>query len=339
MGYALAFVVAFVTAVLLTPLCRWVALRCNILDHPISSVKTHVVPVPYLGGLAIAGAFFLTMFLVRFTTDFPTGTLHAFRGILVGGVLVLLVGLTDDLKYRGIHYTAKFTGELLAVAAVMAYDIRIAFVSPEWLSAALTVLWVVGMTNAVNLIDVMDGLAAGIGAVAALSFFVIGIFNDGPVLINYVSLALAGGCLGFLPYNLSVRRRIFMGDTGALFIGLTLAIIALGSRYTAQNPYGVIAPLLVLAVPIYDTVLISVLRMRRGHSPFLGSRDHFSLRMQAAGMHKRVVLVIACIVGGAFGAAGLAVTVLGPAMTVVLVLALAIVLGMATARLVRIPVE
>jgi len=339
MGYTLAFIVAAAASALLTPVCRWVALRCGVLDHPVSSIKSHTAPVPYLGGIAVAGAFFLTIVLVRLTTDFPTGTLHAFRGVLFGGVLVLLVGLTDDLKYRGIHFTAKFAGEIVAVAAVMAYDIRIIFVSPEWLAVVLTMVWVVGMTNALNLIDVMDGLAAGVGAVAALSFFVIGIFNDGPVLINYAALALAGGCIGFLPYNLSSRRRIFMGDTGALFIGLMLAVIALGSRYSTQNRFAVVAPLLVLFIPLYDTVLVSVLRMLKGRSPFLGSRDHFSLRLQAAGMHKRMVLVLSCAAGVLFGVAGFTVTQAEPAVAGAVVVLLATLVWLATARIVRIPVE
>ncbi|MFN3550538.1 MAG: MraY family glycosyltransferase [Endomicrobiia bacterium] len=297
MDYKLTFLLTFLLSFLLTPFFRFLAIKFSILDHPVSDIKTHKTPVPYLGGLAIAGSFYITLFLIRLTTNFPTGTLRSLRGIILGSIIILIIGLIDDFKYKGIHFTTKFLGETIAALVAIVYGIKIEFVLPEWFSVLLTLIWIVGMTNAINLIDVMDGLAAGVSFVCCAGFFIITNFVEEEIYVSYAVLSLAASILGFLPFNLSKKYKIFMGDTGALFIGFVLSNIALGGRYSINNPLGVISPLILLLIPIYETFFISILRLGRGDSPFLGSKDHFSLRLESVGLKRSKILLLTYLVG------------------------------------------
>lgn len=295
MGYTLTFLLSFTMSFILTPIFRFIAKKFSILDYPHSYIKTHTIPTPYFGGLAIALSFYTILFLVRITTNFPTGTLRSLRGIVLGSLIILILGFIDDVKYKGIHYTTKFLGEFLAAIILIIYGIKINFISPTWISVIITVIWVVGMTNAINLIDVIDGLSAGVSLFACLGLFFITYFIEGERYIGYATLALAGGCLGFLPYNLSSKYKIFMGDTGALFIGFIISAVALGAKYSCNNSVGVISPIIILLIPIYETFLISFLRLNRGQSPFIGSKDHFALRLISAGISRRHVLLLTYI--------------------------------------------
>lgn len=296
MNYEITFILSFILSLILTPLLRLFAIKFSILDRPFSDIKTHKKPVPYLGGLSIIFSFYITLILVRLTTNFPTGTLRSIRGIFWGSIIIFILGLIDDIKYKGIHFTTKFLGEFIAAFLLLIYDIKINFIHPEWFSIILTVFWIVGITNAINLIDVMDGLSSGIVTIISFGFFAISRFISGDIYIGYTCLGLAGACLGFLPYNLSERYKIFMGDTGSLFLGFILAAISLGSKYSQNNSLGVLVPLIILLVPIYETFFISFMRLKKGQSPFLGSKDHFSLRLVAIGLSKYKVLFFSYLV-------------------------------------------
>lgn len=271
---------------LLTPLARAWAIRRRWYDPPSSSVKTHKVSTPVLGGAALWASFTLTLVAMRFMTGFPTGTLHRLRALLAGGAVVFLVGLLDDRRRPGgLDWKTKMAAQAAAAAMLMGFGIRIRFLHPEYLAYGLTALWVITVCNALNLVDIMDGLAASQAAVAALALLLIALPSE-EVYVNLGAAALLGSCLGFLPWNLSSKRKIFMGDSGALFIGFILAALALGTDYSQVNPLGVYAPLFILLVPIFDTLFVAVMRLRKGHSPFLGSRDHFPLRLEAMGYHR-----------------------------------------------------
>ncbi|MDI6641224.1 MAG: MraY family glycosyltransferase [Elusimicrobiota bacterium] len=291
--YLTTFLFSFVIALILTLVFRYVAMKLSIYDYPISNVKTHKTPVPYLGGCAISIAFWLALMIVRFSTDFPTGTLRALRGIFLGSFIIFLLGLIDDVKHKGINFKMKFFVQLIAGILLILYGIRIKFIQPDWFAIVVTVVWIVGITNALNIIDIMDGLSSGIAFIAACGFFIIGIPQEEEIYVNFVAVALAGACLGFLPYNLSKKYKIFMGDVGSLFIGFVLAAIALGTKYTEVNNLGLFAPIMLLAIPIYDTLLVSYFRWKKGMSPFLGSKDHFPLRLESAGWSRgRILLLI-----------------------------------------------
>lgn len=290
---AASFACAATASFFMTPLVRMLSLRLGVLDAPSSAVKTHKEPTPVFGGVAIYLGFMATMGMLRLTTSFPTGTLYNLRALVLGGTLVFLLGLVDDLKRpHGLDYKPKFVVQILAALALIVFGLRIRFISPAYVAYAVTVVWVVGVTNAFNIVDIMDGLSASQAAVAALGFLMISLPSE-ELYVNFASAALAGAALGFLPWNLSRRHKIFMGDCGSLLIGFTLAGISLGTRYSEVNDAGVFAPLLILFVPAFDTLFVSLLRLNQGKSPFLGSKDHFALRLERMGFSRARVVAMA----------------------------------------------
>lgn len=293
--YLIAFMIPLGLSLLLTPLLRKLAVKYGQLDKP-TDIKTHKVPTPLFGGAAIFIAFSASLLAIRFCTSFPTGTLRDLRIILFGGAGMFLLGLVDDMmKPRGLGVRVKFVVQF-AIAIIVVYcGLRIRFLQPQYVSAGLSIIWIVGVSNAFNLIDIMDGLSAGQAALAAFGFLLIA-FPSESIYVNFASASLAGAAIGFLPYNFSKKYKIFMGDSGSLFCGFVLALIAMGTKYSNVNPLGVYAPLFILAVPIYDTLFVSVLRLRRGHSPFMGSKDHFALRLEKLGFSRRRVVWLASLV-------------------------------------------
>jgi UDP-GlcNAc:undecaprenyl-phosphate/decaprenyl-phosphate GlcNAc-1-phosphate transferase len=302
--YAACFGVAASISFLLTPLVRLLSLRMGLLDAPTSAVKTHTTPTPIFGGVAIYAGFAGAIVLLRFTTNFPNGTLYNLRALLLGGTLVFLLGLADDLRRpEGIGYRPKFVIQFLATALLVMYGLRIHFIHPTWLAVAVTLVWVVGVTNSMNIIDIMDGLAASQAAVAATGFLLVSLPSQ-QSYVRYAAAAVAGAAVGFLPWNLSKRHKVFMGDCGSLTLGFLLAGLSLGAHYSSVNNVGVFAPLLILFVPVFDTFFVSILRLNEGKSPFLGSKDHFALRLEKLGYtrHQVVLIAVVCAVVLSFSA-------------------------------------
>jgi UDP-GlcNAc:undecaprenyl-phosphate GlcNAc-1-phosphate transferase len=336
--YISCFFTALVVSAGLTPLMRKLAVRFHILDHPVSDVKTHKRPIPYLGGAAIAGGLVVALVIARFRTNFPTGTLHALRGILFGSIVVFLLGLADDIERHGLGYKKKFLVQFVAALCLILFDIRIKFISPAWLGNLLTIVWIVGIINALNIIDIMDGLASGIAVIASLGFLFISLPSE-EVFVNFTSAALAGALLGFLPYNLSKKYKIFMGDTGSLLAGFVLAALSLGTSYTRVNNLGVFSPMLILGLPIYDTFLVIYLRYTKGLSPFRGSRDHFALRLESFGFFREEILVMCYAASLLLTFVAYEVTVVSRQYAFILFAATALLaLGLGT-WLARIPIE
>lgn len=294
--YLLTFLLSLIISLIFTPLFRRIALKFDILDHPTNQVKTHNLPTPYLGGIPIWLGWAISLFIIRFFTHFPTGTLRNLRGILVGSIIILILGLIDDSKPSGIGFKRKFLVQFIAAIAVFMFDIRLHFVSPYLLALGLSLLWIVGITNAFNIIDIMDGLSSGIAFIASLAFLFIALPTE-QIYVNFCAAALAGACLGFIPFNLSKRRKIFMGDTGSLVIGFILASLSMGTSYTEVNEIGLFAPIFILAIPLYDTGLVMYIRWLKGKSPFMGSKDHFALRLEEIGYNRKKILFITYIAG------------------------------------------
>ncbi|MDR2427093.1 MAG: undecaprenyl/decaprenyl-phosphate alpha-N-acetylglucosaminyl 1-phosphate transferase [Endomicrobium sp.] len=297
--YLISFCTAFLISLLVMPLCRFLAIKFNIMDSPISAVKTHTISIPYMGGVAIFLGCILSLLIIRAVTSFPDGTLRSLRGIIYGSVMVMLLGFVDDAKFKGLGFKSKLIVQFLAAAIVVfGFDIRINFFPSYLLSCIISIFWIVGITNAFNIIDIMDGLSSGIAIIAAFAFLFISLPTE-MIYVNFCAAALAGSVLGFIPYNFSKSKKIFMGDTGSLFIGFVLASLAMGTSYTAMNEVGLFAPLLILAVPIYETGLVSLFRMHKGKSPFLGSKDHYALRLEKMGLSRKQILIMtyaACII-------------------------------------------
>ena len=292
--YVVAGLTAFLLTFLSTAVVRSLAIRWGVMDHPHTDIKTHKTPVPYLGGLAIYGGFAGALAVARFVTHFPSGTLRSLWGLLLGAGFLAAVGLVDDLKKPlGLSFQAKFFFQFIAAAILILFDIRIRFVQPDWLGMALTLVWVTGISNAINLIDIMDGLASSQTLVAALGFLLIAIPTE-QIYVNVAASAIVGATLAFIPHNMSAQRKIFMGDMGSLMLGFLLAGLSLGTNYTRVSEVGVFAPILILGLPVYDTFFVSFLRIKQGKSPFLGSKDHLALKLRAVGFStEKVVLIFA----------------------------------------------
>lgn len=336
--YLLAFLVPLGLSLTLTPLLRLLALRLGWVDSPSTDIKTHKHPTPLLGGGAIFLAFAGGLVFMRLYTSFPTGTLRDLRIMLAGGFLMFLTGLVDDLnKPHGLGFRTKFAIQFAVAFTAVFYGVRINFISPDYLSFILSLLWIVGVSNAFNIIDIMDGLSASQAALAAMGFLLIA-FPSESIYVNIASAALAGAAVGFLPYNFSKGFKIFMGDSGSLFCGFTLALVAMGTRYSEVNPLGVYAPLFILAVPIYDTFFVSVMRLRRGHSPFIGSRDHFALRLERIGFSRRGVVLLAALAALLFSILAFLVTQVPIALGVAIYLALAAILLLISSTIAKIKI-
>lgn len=260
-------------ALYLTPIIRRAALSLGVLDHPDGKLKAQSKPVPYLGGIAVYLAFLITLSVVF---DFRPELL----GLLLGTTLMAMLGLFDDLHV--IAPRLKLAGQLLAAWVLIRSGVSIQLESlPEWLPIPLTILWLVGITNAVNILDVSDGLAVGVSAIAALGLFIIAVLG-GDLLIATTTLALVGSLMGFLRYN-QPPARIYLGDAGSMFVGFMLAALAMIGSYTQRSNVAALAPLAILIVPVLDTTLVVFARLSRGVSPFAGSNDHLAIRLKHRG--------------------------------------------------------
>jgi UDP-GlcNAc:undecaprenyl-phosphate/decaprenyl-phosphate GlcNAc-1-phosphate transferase len=268
--HLITFVLSLFLSLYLTPVFREAALKFGIVDRPSGPLKKHAEPVPYLGGLAVYLSFLLTTaFIYQYSREV--------LGILLAGAIIVILGLVDDLGV--LSPSVKLFGQLVAATVLVKASIYIKLsILPAWVAVALTILWVMAITNAFNLIDIMDGLASGVGAIAALVLVIIN-YRSGKELIVPLSVALAGSLIGFLRHNFK-PAKIYLGDTGSLFIGLMLAALSMNGAYTRVSLVGVLAPILILGVPVFDMLLVIYIRFRRGIPVMQGSSDHFALRLR-----------------------------------------------------------
>jgi UDP-GlcNAc:undecaprenyl-phosphate GlcNAc-1-phosphate transferase len=290
--YPVAFVLASVVAWWFTPRVRSAAIRFGIVDKPDGKLKQHEEPVAYLGGIAIYLSFLVAC---AFVLDFERDVL----GLLLSGSIVVLVGLIDDLG--SLTPWTKLAGQAVAVGVLIKSGIyiQLGFV-PFWLAIAVSILWLLATTNAFNLIDIMDGLSAGTAAVAALALLVVAHLN-GRVGAATMLAALAGACAGFLRWNFQ-PARIYMGDTGSLFLGLMVGAFAMDLAYTDTNPVAALAPALILGVPLFDMLFVMYVRWRRGMPVMLGSPDHVALRLRKWRLSTRQTVVVSYLSTAGLGA-------------------------------------
>jgi UDP-GlcNAc:undecaprenyl-phosphate GlcNAc-1-phosphate transferase len=272
-----ALLLAFAISVVATPAVMRLARRYGLVARP-KADRWHSKPTALLGGVALYLA--------------VTGSVLAFGdldreliGVLIGGTLIFALGLIDDIFQ--IKPSTKFLGEILATCVVLYAGIGFDLIRNPFLNLFLTILWVVGITNAFNLLDNMDGLSAGVAGISCLTTFVFSLIQGLPE-ISVLSLAVLGACLGFLIFNFN-PARVFMGDCGSLFLGFTLACTTiLGSWEQASNLFAILAiPSLALGVPIFDTLLVTVSRLVSGRGVAVGGRDHTSHRLVGLGMSER----------------------------------------------------
>lgn len=281
---------ALIIPLLLTPLVRKLALAAGAVDMP-GPRKVHQQPVPCWGGLGI-----YLGFAVALVTVLP---LHQeVIGLLAGGLVILVVGMIDD--WKGLSPYAKLVGQILAAVVAVSFGVRVHFVSNPffggimplgYLTIPVTIAWLVGITNALNLMDGLDGLAAGIAAISAGTVAVVS-FSQGMLPAGACSLFLGASALGFLPHNW-YPARIFMKDAGSMFLGFTLASVAAISLTKSATAFSLILPILILGIPISDMLLAVIRRLRRGQHIFTADREHIHHRLLDLGLtHSQTVLVI-----------------------------------------------
>ena len=281
--YAAAFVGSLALALVFTPLALRIALRRQVLDHP-GDHKSHESPIPYLGGVAICAAFSVAALVGAALLDNRYNNVGDELMVAFAlGLGLCVMGLIDDL--RGVGLLIRIGVEIAAAVLLYTQGVGVELSNSGAVNIALTIVWVVGITNAFNLLDNMDGLSAGVAAIAAGAFFTIAA-AEGQELVALLALALAGCALGFLRHNFH-PARIYMGDAGSLFLGFMLAFLGMKLRFTAPTDVTLLVPILVLTVPILDTTLVTACRMASGRSPFAGGRDHASHRLLHVGLSVR----------------------------------------------------
>lgn len=287
----LAAVLAFLLARTGTPLAIAAARATGFLDRPGGALKNHAEATPYLGGLAV--------FVPALTAAALVFELDArFLGVLLGGTLAALLGLMDD--FGAMRYWVKLAGQGLIVVVLLRADVRIQVdFLPPWVNVALTAGWMLALMNAVNFLDIMDGLAATASLLAAAFLSAIALLT-GQHAVACLSIVLFGSLAGYAPYSWP-KARIFLGDAGSLFLGATLGSLALALDYTGRSAWALAAPFLVLAVPCFEIAFTVIVRVARGRKPWIGSPDHVALRLRRLGLSVPQVLVVvasAQVVGG-----------------------------------------
>jgi UDP-GlcNAc:undecaprenyl-phosphate GlcNAc-1-phosphate transferase len=294
------FLIALAVTGFSTPWMRRFSVWIGFVDAP-GSRKLHVAPMPLMGGVAIFAGAMLALLLLA--PDLPASIqAPQVSGLLLAGTLVAALGLLDDRV--ALPPWAKLAGQLLATTVLVAFDIRVKLPLPEALNYMITFLWVLGITNAFNFLDNMDGLTAGASAVSS-SFLLLSAAQNNQYLVAGLAAALLGACLGFLRYNFN-PATIFMGDSGALFLGFLLAVLGIQLRFPANSPTITwMVPIFLMGLPIFDTTLVVFSRLRRGARPWQAGKDHLSHRLVNMGCTQREAVLILYLVSGALGMVGL----------------------------------
>lgn len=286
--HLILFVSAGLVSLLLNPLFRRVALAKNILDTPNSERKIQRTAIPYLGGFSIIISVFVIVTIALITHSADSQMIIRAASVLIPALLLGLVGYIDDLKHLGAgpRFLAQFlAGVFTAVILVGSQTVGTSF-NNKAVDAFLTILWVVGIANAINFLDNMDGAASGVAAISAFGFFLVAT-QSGQYLVAALGLVLSGACLGYLKLNWH-PAKIYMGDSGALFIGVLLAALAVRlDPKDVEQPISFFIPVLLLAIPVLDTSLVVIDRIRRRVNPFEGGLDHISHRLRRHGLSVR----------------------------------------------------
>jgi len=324
--YLAAFGAALAAALVGTPIALKAAVRFGILDSP-EERKIHSDPVPYLGGMAIILAFSAAVVVGGFMEGFGSAYGEV-AAIVAGGLLLAGIGLWDDLRF--IHARVKLVAEIVVASAAYFTGVRISLFHVPALDLVLTIVWLVGVTNAFNLLDNMDGLSAGISAIASICFFFLAALS-GQFLVAALAAALAGCALGFLWYN-RPPARIFMGDAGSLFLGFMLGVLGVKLRFANIERVTFFVPVATLGVPLLDTCLVIVSRLRRGVSPFRPGRDHISHRLVRIGIPPRAAVGLLYAAGIGFGWTGIIIAYSRP-LTAYMLMAGLMALGLFLAGL------
>lgn len=311
--YFLIFLFSFFLSYVFTMVVKKIAIKFGWFVYP-GTRRVHTTPIPLLGGISIflsigfTVAISLIIFFLfeKYLTNFPVSsesvktTLFNLTFIITGGLIILIVGLLDDLKK--ISFEFKFIMELIVVLTVVISGTRLDIIKPSFLSYLITIIWILGITNSFNLLDNMDGITAGLSSISGLLFFILSI-TQGQFLTAMLILVFVGACLGFLKFNFS-PASIFMGDCGSLFIGYFLGTLAVTSSYYNPNCktfFPIFAPLLVLSIPLLDTSLVTLTRIKNKKPIYIGDANHITHRLNRLGLSHRQVAIFIYLVSFSIG--------------------------------------
>lgn len=327
---AAALFVAAVVALISTPVVRSLAFRIGAVDVPKDGRRMHDHPIPRMGGLAIFFGFLLSVLV------FLPLSLQL-RSMLLGAVVIVILGIFDDIY----ALSAKLKFVVQIIAALMAVlggnqitvlsNINVFSSEPYWelgwLSYPISVLWIVAITNAVNLIDGLDGLACGVSTISSMTLLVIALIVSEPD-VAMLTAALAGACIGFLPYNLN-PAKIFMGDTGSTFLGFVLATVSIQGLFKFYTIISFAVPFLMLALPIFDTCFAILRRVSKGQSPMAPDRGHIHHRLIDMGFSQKQAVAVLYVISAILGLSAVVLTTNGTVRAMLFLVALCVAGGMA----------
>lgn len=327
-----ALLIALVISFIATPLVKLFAQRVGAIDVPNEERRVHDHPIPRMGGLAIFIAFILSVVIF-------TDVNQQIQGILLGAVIVVIIGVIDDIV--PLPALLKFVVQILAALVAVWHGVVIEVISnPNVFSAVeylplgvmaipITVFWIVAITNSVNLIDGLDGLACGVSVIASITMFVIAIVLA-DLNAAIILAALTGACLGFLPYNMN-PAKIFMGDTGALLLGFVLATVSVISVFKFYAIISFAVPFLVLGLPLFDTAFAFFRRILSGRNPMSPDRGHFHHRLIDMGLSQKQAVAILYSISFILGLAAVVITTSGEIKALLLIFAFCVAMVIATA--------
>jgi UDP-GlcNAc:undecaprenyl-phosphate GlcNAc-1-phosphate transferase len=316
--FALAFTIALAAAYFITPHVKQLAIKAGALDAP-DARKVHTSPIPRLGGLAIYVGFVLAVL----------ASVHVNReilGLLLGGTVILIVGVIDDLKQ--LPPKVKLLGQILAAFVLILFDIRIEWLTNpfgdmvylDYFSIPITILWVVSLTNTVNLIDGLDGLAAGVSTIASVTILLVAL-QQNLWTVAVMTAALAGSAFGFLQHNFN-PAKIFMGDTGSMFLGYMLAAVSILGTVKSAATIALIVPIVALGLPIMDTAFAIIRRYSNGRPIFKPDKGHLHHRLLAMGLTQKQAVLLMYVISGCLGLSAIALTEVNKAYGALIILLL-----------------
>ena len=330
--YIIVALSAFFISVTLTPIVRKTCQRRKLLDFPTDPRRIHTIPTPRLGGVAVYFAFFLPLFAI-FLTDGAVyelfiDHLDMLLSLYITSTLVFAVGVYDDI--RGATVLQKFLVQIVAAVLIYFLEFKVTLisvpfvgsVSPGILGFPITILWIVGVTNALNFIDGIDGLACGVSFFSVSTMLILSLFLN-HILTAFLAAALVGAIFGFALYNFS-PASIFMGDSGSLFIGFIIAAISLHGSQKSSTAVILLIPVVALGVPITDTLLAIIRRLSNGHSPFEADREHIHHRLLRMGFSSRQVVLLLYVVCAILGITALLMTAVNNQMLALILITLSV---------------
>ena len=327
---AAALLAAALIALVTTPVVRSLAFKMRAVDVPKDNRRMHSHPIPRMGGLAIFLGFLFSVLIFVPLTD-------ELRGMLLGAVVIVVLGVLDDIY--ALPAMPKFLVQIgAALIAVLQGNVithlsnpNLFSASPIWnlgvLSIPFSVLWIVAITNAVNLIDGLDGLACGVSAISSMTLLVIALTVSEPQVALLLA-ALAGSCLGFLPYNLN-PAKIFMGDTGSTFLGYVLAVVSIQGLFKYATIISFAVPFLLMGLPIFDTCFAILRRVSHGQSPMAPDRGHIHHRLIDMGLSQKQAVAVLYVISAILGLSAVVLTTSGVTKAMLFLASLCVAGGVA----------